>query len=71
MQLTIDETTRRREKQITYNTQHGITPKQINKKIDETLSKKAVVPVQYGRSKSTEQDLQYNTEQEKTDGGSS
>ena len=61
MQLTLDETTRRREKQITYNTQHGITPKQINKKIDETLSKKAIASYQYHTAvqKAAEQDLQY------------
>ncbi|MCH2218613.1 MAG: excinuclease ABC subunit UvrB [Flavobacteriales bacterium] len=61
MQLTIDGTTRRREKQITYNTQRGITPKQINKKIDETLSKKAVASYQYNTAvqKAAEQDLQY------------
>jgi excinuclease ABC subunit B len=37
MELTISETSRRREKQIAYNTKNNITPKQIVKKIDNAL----------------------------------
>ena len=37
MRLTINETNRRREKQMNYNKEHGITPKQIQKAINTTL----------------------------------
>lgn len=37
MQRTIDETTRRRKVQETYNTQHGLTPRGIDKVVDEGL----------------------------------
>ncbi len=40
MQKTIDATTYRRQKQIAYNTKHGITPTAIKKSIDTVLSKK-------------------------------
>lgn len=37
MRLTIQETSRRREKQSRYNIEHGITPKQIRKAVAESL----------------------------------
>lgn len=37
MQETIDQTNYRREKQIAYNTENGITPTALNKPLDETL----------------------------------
>lgn len=40
MQLTIDETLRRRTKQLKYNADHGITPQQIVKEIKSSLSTK-------------------------------
>ncbi len=42
MQKTIDETTYRREKQIQYNTENGIVPKPLNKKIENSLAKNEV-----------------------------
>ena len=61
MLLTINETTNRREKQISYNKKNNITPTQINKKIDDTLSRKAVASYQYNAAikEAAEQDLQY------------
>ncbi|HPF96159.1 MAG TPA: excinuclease ABC subunit UvrB [Mangrovimonas sp.] len=39
MQKTIDETNYRREKQMAYNTEHNITPKPLNKSLDNALAK--------------------------------
>lgn len=43
MQFTLDETKRRRVIQEAYNTEHGITPRGVDKKIDEGL--RAVIPM--------------------------
>ena len=66
MQKTIDETDRRREKQTLYNTKNNITPKQINKKIDNTLSKSAISSYHYDNAKQkvAEQELQYLPKEE-------
>ena len=44
MQLTIDETNYRREKQIAYNTEHNITPTALNKSLDSALVRKKLDP---------------------------
>lgn len=45
MQLTIDETNRRREKQIKYNTEHGITPQTIFKSKEEIMKQASVLDI--------------------------
>ena len=47
MQKTIDETTYKREKQIAYNTKHNITPKALNKSLDNALTKNSVSTYSY------------------------
>ena len=42
MQKTMDETTYRREKQIAYNTKHGLAPKALNKSLGNALSNNSV-----------------------------
>lgn len=50
MQQTIDDTSYRREKQIKFNRENGITPKPLNKKIENTLSKSIISEFHYDNS---------------------
>ncbi len=45
MQRTIDETNRRRDKQLAYNAAHGITPKTIKKSVQEIMLQGSVLDI--------------------------
>ncbi|MEE4259738.1 MAG: helicase-related protein, partial [Bacteroidales bacterium] len=47
MERTIEETNRRREKQLRYNMEHGITPKAIIKSVDSIMGQTAVARVKH------------------------
>ncbi|MFJ1435035.1 excinuclease ABC subunit UvrB [Capnocytophaga canimorsus] len=58
MQITIDDTNYRREKQMNYNLRNGITPKPLNKKIENTLSKSPITEFHYDPSFKKEKEVQ-------------
>jgi excinuclease ABC subunit B len=51
MRITIDETNRRREKQVNYNAEHGITPKTIGKTRQEIIEQTSVMDFKDGVQK--------------------
>jgi excinuclease ABC subunit B len=50
MQRTIDETNYRRTKQINYNTENGIVPQALNKKIESAFTKNPLVEYELGHT---------------------
>ena len=62
MQVTMDETSRRREIQAEYNEEHGISPKTVYKTVDEIMQATAVADVRgkyKASNKKTAREFQY------------
>ncbi len=66
MQKTIDETNYRREKQTSYNSEHNITPKSLNKSLDSALAKNSVSTYHFEKEelRAAEPDLEYLTKEQ-------
>ncbi|MFL2569118.1 MAG: excinuclease ABC subunit UvrB [Flavobacteriales bacterium] len=65
MKLTINETNRRREKQIAYNNEHGLVPTPLNKKKDNALAKSLnPYAVKEGMSMAAESEADYSNPKE-------
>ncbi|MBI3259924.1 MAG: excinuclease ABC subunit UvrB, partial [Ignavibacteriae bacterium] len=54
MQAVMDETNRRREIQIAYNTEHGIDPRTVYKSLEEILASTSIADVSEERTKKAE-----------------
>lgn len=67
MQKTIDETNYRREKQINYNTAHGLVPQPLKKSLDNALAKNSVSTYHFQKEemRAAEPDAAYLTEDQK------
>ncbi|MFH6601976.1 excinuclease ABC subunit UvrB [Maribacter algicola] len=66
MKKTIDETNYRREKQTAYNLEHNITPKSLNKSLDNALAKNSVSTYHFEKEelRAAEPDLEYLTKEQ-------
>ncbi|WP_228850992.1 excinuclease ABC subunit UvrB [Aegicerativicinus sediminis] len=66
MQKTIDETNYRRDKQLAFNKEHNITPKALNKSLDNVLAKNSVSTYKYelDARKAAEPESEYLTKPE-------
>jgi len=67
MQKTIDETNYRREKQMNYNLENNITPKALNKSLDNALAKNSVSTFHFEKEeiRAAEPDINYLTKAQK------